>query len=264
MTKLKIGMAVEINPRSDRSRKLRVQGTVSEILTKAEHHPHGLLVKLEDGEVGRVKNIVDQEFSTETETVTTPSPNVTPAPNLQQLIVEGENHHVEFKAQALWSAKFTNEDIKNHRPQSGELRKYGKNTSRYIISKTLAGFLNTDGGTLVIGVNENKKTLTDEIIGVELEYGALKDPSPDGYRRMIVDVVKDYLPSNIFNHLNKFIQIHFGEIDGHTVCGVSVSKSDKKVFIKLQGTDHFFIRVDATTRELTGEEVVDYCQNRFR
>jgi len=77
VTKLKVGMAVEINPRSDRTRKLRVQGTVSEILTKAEHHPHGLLVRLENGETGRVKIIVDQDTPTESETrVTTPSPTL--------------------------------------------------------------------------------------------------------------------------------------------------------------------------------------------
>ena len=58
MGQVKVGMAVEINPRSDRTRKLRVQGVIAEILTRAKDHPHGLLVKLENGEIGRVKNIM--------------------------------------------------------------------------------------------------------------------------------------------------------------------------------------------------------------
>lgn len=55
---LKIGMLVEINPQSDRSRKILLQGAISEILTKSLNHPHGILVLLETGEKGRVKNII--------------------------------------------------------------------------------------------------------------------------------------------------------------------------------------------------------------
>ncbi|MEL7147083.1 MAG: YwbE family protein [Bacteroidota bacterium] len=33
------------------------EGTVSKILTKSAHHPHGIKVMLETGEVGRVKVI---------------------------------------------------------------------------------------------------------------------------------------------------------------------------------------------------------------
>ena len=51
-----IGQTVSINPRNDRSRRKLVTGIVSEILTKNLSHPHGILVKLENGEIGRVKS----------------------------------------------------------------------------------------------------------------------------------------------------------------------------------------------------------------
>ena len=63
--------------------------------------------------------------------------------------------------------------------------------------------------------------------------------------------------------LNKYFQIELEEVSGLTVCGITVAKSDKRVFIKLKNVEHFYIRTDASTRELTGEETVDYCQNRF-
>ena len=53
---LDIGMLVEINPRSDRTRKQLISGRISEILTNNKNHPHGILVKLETGEIGRVKS----------------------------------------------------------------------------------------------------------------------------------------------------------------------------------------------------------------
>lgn len=35
------------------------EGNVKQILTKSDFHPHGIKVKLEDGKVGRVKEIID-------------------------------------------------------------------------------------------------------------------------------------------------------------------------------------------------------------
>jgi len=64
---LKIGMHVDINPQSDRTRKIMIQGVISEILTKSDDHPHGVLVLLESGEKGRVKAILGNDNSKKTD-----------------------------------------------------------------------------------------------------------------------------------------------------------------------------------------------------
>jgi len=260
---LEAGMTVEINPRADRSGKQRIRGIISEILTKADRHPHGILVNLETGETGRVKQVVDAGSSTLVNTVPPALDNKTGTISLAALIKEGENHRIEFKDRALWSTNYTSEDIKNHRPQTKELHAFGKVTSKVIVAKIIASFLNSNGGTLIVGVKENKEGGQDQIVGIEQEFSKLKDSCQDGYRRMIVDLIKDYFPSNIFNHLDQYFRIVFEKIGDDTVCGITVSKSDKRVFLKLNNNDHFFIRTDASTRELIGEEVVDYCQSRF-
>ena len=260
---LKIGMHVDINPQNDRTRKKLVQGVISKILTKSDDHPHGVLVLLESGEKGRVKAILDQDrndnpLQNETSIKETQFPS-----SLKECIDEGENHHIEYKSSALWSTKFTNDDIRNHKPQSSDLHTYGKSISKIIIAKTLAGFLNTDGGTLIIGLKESKNNNNDEIIGIEEEYSYLKDQCQDGYRRMLVDLIKDYFPPDIFNHLNHYLNIRFEEINNKVICGVTAAKSDRRVYLKLKDTDHFYIRTDASTRELHGEEALDYCLKRF-
>lgn len=123
--------------------------------------------------------------------------------------------------------------------------------------------MNSDGGVLIVGVRENKECGKNEIIGVEAEFGKLQDQTLDGYRRMIVDLIKDYFPSYIFNHLNRYFQITFETLDAVTVCGILVKKSDRRAFLTLNKTDHFFVRTDASTRELFGEEIVEYCETRF-
>ena len=66
---ISVGQNVEINPRDDRTRLKRVSGIVAEVLTKNINHPHGILVKLETGEVGRVKTqSVQKLYKTETST----------------------------------------------------------------------------------------------------------------------------------------------------------------------------------------------------
>lgn len=254
-----IGQTVSINPRNDRSRKKLVSGVVSEILTKNLSHPHGILVKLENGEIGRVKSEKQQT----NQVVVGAQEDKNQQSSVKQLIAKGETHFVEFKADALWSAKYSAEDINNHRPQSSELRAFGKNTSKIIIAKTIAAFLNSEGGSLVIGYKEGKNGNEDEVVGVDVEFSKLKDPSIDGYRRMITEIIKDYFPSSVFNMFNSHFNITFDEYEGKNLCVISVSKAKKRVFLKLQRKDYFFVRIDASTRELQGEEVVEYCENRF-
>lgn len=59
-SQLSQGLEVVINPQADRTRKILVKGVIDEILTKVELHPHGILVKLKSGEIGRVKQLAEK------------------------------------------------------------------------------------------------------------------------------------------------------------------------------------------------------------
>jgi uncharacterized repeat protein (TIGR03833 family) len=54
------GLTVEIVLKEDQHTGKRLRGIVKNILTKSEHHPHGIKVRLETGEVGRVKEIIHE------------------------------------------------------------------------------------------------------------------------------------------------------------------------------------------------------------
>lgn len=55
---IKPGMTVLIVLKQDQRTGKLTQGVVKDILTKSPHHPHGIKVRLESGQVGRVKEIV--------------------------------------------------------------------------------------------------------------------------------------------------------------------------------------------------------------
>jgi uncharacterized repeat protein (TIGR03833 family) len=55
---ISIGAAVEIVLKEDQRTGHLTAGIVASILTKSPSHPHGIKVRLEDGQVGRVKNVL--------------------------------------------------------------------------------------------------------------------------------------------------------------------------------------------------------------
>jgi uncharacterized repeat protein (TIGR03833 family) len=55
---IKIGDQVRIVLKKDQRTNRLTEGTVKEILTKSAAHPHGIKVRLENGQVGRVKELV--------------------------------------------------------------------------------------------------------------------------------------------------------------------------------------------------------------
>ncbi|MBI77529.1 MAG: hypothetical protein CMM53_07090 [Rhodospirillaceae bacterium] len=81
-----------------------------------------------------------------------------------------------------------------------------------IIMKTIASFLNTRGGTLVIGVHERDNNKT--IVGIDREGFT----SNDDYQRTIIQKIQNTFGSVI---LSKYISIKIIEIDGEFVCVVT-------------------------------------------
>ena len=55
---IKIGLEVEIVLKTDQKTGTLTRGVVAEILTNSGFHPHGIKVRLEDGQVGRVQKII--------------------------------------------------------------------------------------------------------------------------------------------------------------------------------------------------------------
>lgn len=55
---IKPGLLVRIVQKQDQRTGKLTEGTVKDILTKSSTHPHGIKVRLESGEVGRVKEIL--------------------------------------------------------------------------------------------------------------------------------------------------------------------------------------------------------------
>jgi uncharacterized repeat protein (TIGR03833 family) len=57
---IRAGLEVDIVLKQDQRSGKLTRGVVKDILTNSPKHPHGIKVRLNDGQVGRVKNIIGQ------------------------------------------------------------------------------------------------------------------------------------------------------------------------------------------------------------
>jgi uncharacterized repeat protein (TIGR03833 family) len=58
---VKSGMLVDIVLKKDQRTGALTQGIVKDILTNSPRHPHGIKVRLESGEVGRIQKIIEED-----------------------------------------------------------------------------------------------------------------------------------------------------------------------------------------------------------
>ena len=54
------GLKVDIVLKQDQRTGRLTRGVVRDVLTKSSQHPHGIKVRLETGEVGRVKEVIEE------------------------------------------------------------------------------------------------------------------------------------------------------------------------------------------------------------
>ena len=57
---IKVGQRVHVVLKKDQGSGALTEGLVARILTNSQHHPRGIKVKLDDGQVGRVQAILEQ------------------------------------------------------------------------------------------------------------------------------------------------------------------------------------------------------------
>ncbi|MDG6257416.1 MAG: peroxide stress protein YaaA [Methanomicrobiaceae archaeon] len=189
--------------------------------------------------------------------------NLSENETLRRLIDKGEDDLTEFKTTALWSIYISQNEIANS--TSREVRQYGKNASKFIIARSIASFLNANGGNLIIGINEGKKTNEKTVEGIEKEYHKLRDGdrNTDGYRLMLVDmIIKKYLPEILTNFSN-YVNVTFHPISGKTVCWLQIKPAKRPVFVEINGEELFFSRIDASSRIVSGKALAKYILDRY-
>jgi len=159
-------------------------------------------------------------------------------PQIIALLAAGENAKVEFKSSARW-----------------DLRENKKNPAmEQVILKTVAAFLNSDGGTLLLGVSDD-----GAVLGLDHDYQTLQKKNADGYELFLGDLLLTHYGKD----LSRFLKFSFHDIDGKRVCRIAIEPAPRAVWVKEGNDEHLYIRSGNSTRRLTTKEAIEYCRNRF-
>ena len=157
---------------------------------------------------------------------------------VRRLISGGENETVEFKSSLRW-------DI-----LKGEVNK----ALEKVIVKTLAGFLNGLGGTLLIGVED-----AGTVIGIAADYDTLRKKDRDGFELHFRELVARDLGESA----SVFLTVTFHEIDGKDICQVTIEPSDHEIYTEDRNVAVFYLRTGNATRPLPVDEAVKYIPHRW-
>lgn len=157
------------------------------------------------------------------------------AEGIPHLISTGEGDRVEFKSTARW-----------------DLRQEKINKALEIsIAKTIAGFANHAGGSLLVGVSDERV-----VLGLEKDYQTLKRKDRDGFEQFLMTLVKTYLGGDVCS----LAHMVFVEIDGKDVCRIVVEHGYRPVYLHDGDQVRYFVRTGNATRELDVEEAVRHIQ----
>lgn len=161
---------------------------------------------------------------------------VAPKPGDQEvaaLIAKGESSTLEFKSSARWDMRQNKAD----------------KLIEGIVVKTVAALLNSEGGALLLGVDDDRN-----VIGLAHDYKLFgKKDSRDAYENFLTTL----LLQNLGKDSSTLISITFHELDGKDIAKVAVKRSPKPVYDK---DGLLYIRAGNSTRPLNPKETVDYCK----
>jgi hypothetical protein len=159
--------------------------------------------------------------------------------DLRGIIARGESASLEFKSTFRW-----------------DLREGRINRSlETVVLKTLAAYMNSRGGTLLMGVDDK-----GSIVGLENDYSALKKPDRDGFEQVLMTSIASKLGGDAC----QCVQAVFHSVEGQDLCRVIVSPAHRPVYVRDGETPKLYIRTGVSTRELNVQEAINYTATRWK
>lgn len=153
--------------------------------------------------------------------------------HIRRLITVGENRMVEFKSTMRMNL---------------HSKKPGKEIELAWL-KGVAAFLNTDGGTLLLGVTD-----AGDVSGLEQDVFENDDKCRLHFKNLIA--------THLGADLSKYIRFELFPFDGKTLGVVLCARASEPVFLRDGNKEHFYIRNGPSSDELPVSKALNYIKHR--
>ena len=132
-----------------------------------------------------------------------------------------------------------------------------------VILKTVASFLNSQGGTLIIGVADDSS-----IVGLELDYQTFKKRDRDGFELWLMG---DLLLKEMGKDIAPYLTVTFHTVDDKDVCKIAIVPTPEATYVTLknpktgQADESLFIRTGNSTNKIEKpSEIAKYIKQRWK
>lgn len=153
---------------------------------------------------------------------------------IKNLIAAGEGDRLEFKSSLrknLHTGKFDKK-------------------IEHAVLKTIAAYLNSSGGTLIVGVDNS-----GNIVGLEHD----EFENNDKLKLYLTSILRRYLG----NQFLAYIRFELYPVEDKHILKIDCLPSRKRVFLKWDGNEEFYVRYGPSTVRLSGNDLIDYVSERF-
>jgi type I restriction enzyme R subunit len=158
---------------------------------------------------------------------------------VDEILADNEDFTVEFKSTARW-------DLREGKPNKA---------MEDAVVKTIAGFLNTDGGTLLIGVDDS-----GTVLGLDHDYDRVQPKNGDGFVNWLTTHLINALSHPPVTRVRARIVVH----EGKQICRVDVARHRQPVWARTSKAEHvLFARFNNTTRVVPANEADAYVSVRW-
>lgn len=158
--------------------------------------------------------------------------------DLSALIRAGESETLEFKQTLRWDT---------------EQQRTNKALELAVV-KTLAGFLNTKGGTLLIGISDD-----GALFGIEQDCSTLKHPDRDGFEQYVIQLMARQCGTDVC----PLVHLLFHPIEKHEIARIYVEPAPHPVYVASNSRNFFYIRTGNGTRALEVDEALSYIPSHW-
>ncbi len=163
------------------------------------------------------------------------------AKSVSEILGAGESEEVEFKQTARHNVRTGRRDAR----------------IEMAVAKTVAGFLNSRGGTLLVGVDD-----AGHPVGLDDDLQHMKQPDFDRYHLWLADMLQSTLGSAAMAS----IRVSFPPCGLHNVVRIDVDPHPRAVFANPPGgrrAADFYVRIGNSTRLLLTDEAMAYAATRW-
>ena len=176
------------------------------------------------------------------------------ASNIDTLIAGGESEQIEFKSSLHYPYGTPSSDPQKLRPQPSK-REIKKKLQK-AVTKTIAAFLNTNGGTLLIGVDDS-----GAVLGIEPDFGYLRQgrQNADEWMLTLKEAIITALGREVWSAIHASLVRH----EQRTVAVIHCPPRASETWLREAGSERFYIRASNATEELTGRSLVRYTREHW-